>query len=231
MAENKDSMAKVAAILGTVATLLVAFNTWQVSQFDADLRQVESERELNFRIYQSIADSIESGKHQRIRAVRVLVNALATKELRKSYLSVLETGEVQIWERQEAILSGPAELAGTPRTNWRDWNYDIFWCSSSGAGAEAQANAIVAAIQAAGAEGRIRSRILPDSIRADDPYKSTEQYEVRFEASEETQATQVAELAGRAIGQPGSFNLRRIEPSKPTPWYVSVFACPETSAD
>ncbi len=120
MADKSDPMAKVAAILGAAATVLVAFNTWQVSQFDTKFREVESERELNFRIYQSIAESIESGKPQRIRAVRVLVDVLAAEELRESFLSALETGEVQIFESQQALPTGGVRLADDQRVDWGD---------------------------------------------------------------------------------------------------------------
>ena len=226
MANNSDPMAKVAAILGAAATALVAFNTWQVSQFDTDLRQVESERELNFRIYQSIAESIESGKPQRIRAVRALVDALATEGLKESFLSALESGEVQIYGSEQALPAGPGRPADADRVDWEDWDYDIFWCSSSGSAAETQANAIVAAIQSQGAKGRIRSRVLPDSIRATDPEASGEQYEVRYEASERPQAEAVGNLAQSIINASGSLNLLEIAPDKPTPWYISVFLCP-----
>ncbi|MDJ0657145.1 MAG: hypothetical protein QNJ40_23500 [Xanthomonadales bacterium] len=229
MSDKSDSMAKLAAVLGAVATVLVAINTWQVSQFETDFRQVESERELNFRIYQSIAESIESGNPQRIRAVRALVDALASEDLRDSFLSALETGEVQIYESQQAVPAGGARTTDAVREKWGDWDYDIFWCSSSGSAAESQANAIVAAIQGEGAEGRIRARVLPDSIRATGSYSSLQDYEIRYEESERKRAEAVGAIAERTISIPGSFNLREIAPLKPTPWYISVFICPEAT--
>ncbi len=85
----------------------------------------------------------------------------------------------------------------------------------------------MAAIQSRGAAGRIRARVLPESIRKTDPYSSPEKYEVRYEASESPQAKAVGELAESVISASGSFNLRQIAPVNPTPWYLSVFICPE----
>lgn len=229
MAGESDRMAKFAAAASAVAALLVAFNTWQVSQFDTDLRQVESERELNFRIYQSIAEAIESGKADRIRAVRVLVDALAAEKLKEGFLSALETGDVQIFEVDQALPVAANRSSTAVRNDWGDWDYDVFWCSSSGAAAEAQADALVAAIRNEGARGRIRARLLPDSIRKTDPYSSLSQYEIRYEATEKQQAKLVGDLAERTI-RGSQFELLEIEPEKSTPWYVSVFVCPQREA-
>lgn len=229
MPGESDPMAKVAAVLSAAAAILVAFNTWQVSQFDTDLRQVESERELNFRIYQSIAEAVESGKSERIRAVRVLVDALAAEKLKEGFLSALETGDVQIFEVDQALPLSADRSSAAARNEWGDWDYDVFWCSPSGAAAEAQADALVAAIQKEGAKGRIRSRLLPDSIRQTDPYSSENQYEIRYEATEEQQAKLVGDLAERTI-RGSHFDLLEIEPEKSTPWYVSVFICPQRQA-
>ncbi len=68
----------IATLLGAIATILLAFNTWKVSQFETELRAAESVRELNFRIYASIAEAIESNNPQRIRAVCALVEALSS---------------------------------------------------------------------------------------------------------------------------------------------------------
>ncbi len=209
-----------------IASLLLAYNTYQVSQFDADLRAVESEREVNFRIFQSIAEAVESGNPQRIRAVRALVTALASDSLREGFLDALEMGEVQIFEGGEATKTR-ARLE-EPSFDWEDWDYDVFWCSSAGAVAESQANAIVEALEMEDAKGRLRVRVLPESVRNSSAYNTVSAYEIRYEENEQDQAAAVARLADRTLGGQ-AFTLVPISPARPTPWYVSVFICPTST--
>jgi hypothetical protein len=223
MAEQSKNWTGVIAALGTVASLLLAYNTYQVSQFDTDLRRAESEREVNFRIYQSIAEAVESGNPQRIRAVRALVEALSSEGLRDPFLSALESGEVQIFAGEEATTA--RVRTEQPSFNWEDWDYDVFWCSGSGVAAEAQATAIVEALRAENAKGRIRVRVLPQSVREQGAYRSMADYEIRYEANEQAQATAVKALAERTMAVQG-FRLNQIAPQQRTPWYVSLFICP-----
>jgi len=207
-----------------------------VSEFDSTLRTIESERELNFRIYQSISESIESGNAQRIRAVRALVDALASDELKQGFLSALDSGEVQIFVAEEAATPRARDAApprpgsaGAGASVWGDWDFDVFWCSRSGAGAESQAKAIVDAVKAQGARGRIRDRVLPESIRQQGTYAELQPYEVRYEDGEAAQARAVQAVAAKALGGT-PVALKEITPKTATPWYVSVFVCPEPSA-
>ena len=222
--KQKSGVSILGALLGSVATLLLAFNTWQVSQFDKELRTTESNRELNFRMYTSITDAIESNNPQRIRAVRVLVESLATDDVRAGFLAALETGEVDIYKAEQALVSMPGTKERT--VNWRDWDFDIFWCSSSGAEAEAKSVRFVQALKEDGAQGRVRSRILPDSVRAQAGYASVFGYQIRYEKSEEQQAQDLKRLAEEVFGTTDVYELHAITPENPTPWYVSVFVCP-----
>lgn len=93
--EKSDKTGKFSTIFGTFATCLLALNTWQVSTIDSKIKQESNQRELNFRLYDSVAEAIDSGKAQRIQAVRVLVDSLASEELRAGFNAALSAGEVQ----------------------------------------------------------------------------------------------------------------------------------------
>lgn len=224
--------AQMAALLSAVTTLLVAFNTWKVSEFETDLKQVESERELNFRIYQSIAEALESDDARRIRAVRTIVSAMSPDHMKEGFLEALAAGEDDIYKKEEVAVVRQTAISRVPAmpseedNEWGGWAFDLFWCSSSGAAAQEQAEILRDALEEAGARGRIRARVLPESRRQQVSDAPTG-YEVRGEVGEENISRKLVEFANTALQPNEPFRFVPIQQDRKTAWYISAFLCPE----
>ena len=106
------------------------------------------------------------------------------------------------------------------------WDYDVFWCEASFVGKEPAgkdaASKIVEAIAKADAgHGRIRIRSLPRAVN-DRPGYGVSGYQIRAEPGEQVQAGKIKPALDSALRADVV-----IRPStQPTPWYLSVFACP-----
>lgn len=226
-----DRSSTVSAVLSGIVGVLVAFNTYQVSTFETDLKQVESERALNFRIYQSIAEALESDDERRMRAVRTIVEAMAGDEIKSGFLEALETRQTQLFDKETRELevvqsskAAPPVAAGTSAEefDWSRWDVDVFWCATSGAAAEGEAEAIVQALRERGANGRLRARELPARVNERTSY-GISGYEVRMGEGEEVPARILSELGVEIV--PGA-EFRRVRVAQKSPGYVSVFLCP-----
>lgn len=224
----------ITTIISTITALLVAYNSITINSFDKKLREVESERELNFRIYKSIAEALESDNPKRIRAVRAIVEVMASDKLREGFLEALESGEVRIYEKEEALKplefaasqEAPAAVVGS-NPEWYRWNYDVFWCSDSGSRAESISEMIKSSMIANGFDGRIRARLLPESVKNRKTFGKVEPYQIRVEPGKEKEnVRKIANEINKVSGLKERFDILTVSPSNPTPGYVSVFICP-----
>ena len=227
--------AQAAAVLSALTTALVAYNTYQVSSFETELRRVESNRELNFRLYASISEALESNDARRIQAVRTIVMTMSPEPLRDGFLDALRAGEESIFDSEQLDVRVPAAppsvsdptVAG--REGWGEWDFDLFWCSVSGVGAQGQAERLREALIADGAAGRVRVRVLPESRRAQ-VGAETFGYEVRGEVGEEAIAERLVSLARREVTPEFRFvSIDSDDQPVKTRWYVSAFLCPAPS--
>lgn len=199
----------------------------------------ESGREFNLKIYEILTSSIEERNPQKQEAAKAFIIVMVDEPLRSSLLNVLKQGgatEVketigQILEAEERFKSNlavvPTKQAAVSASHaWGEWDFDIFWCASSGAPAKAQAVSIAERLDAEGAKGRIRVRELPESINARTGYQ-IDGYAIRMNGNEGETATALKDLAEKALanaGAPGTFVLGVSNQS--TPWYISAFLCP-----
>lgn len=233
--DKSSAIPLVGAILAFIAAALGAWNTHQTNSVEASLKQLESERQVMFKLYDSIVatyGAAEADRLQRIRALRVLVQSLAKDEVRDGFLAALEVQEVEIFEGEEAAKPPPVVAAtgggsgagsGVAAALKRDGaSYDIFWCSRSGVAAESLAQKLEALLKSNGSQ-RARTRVLPESIRQRKGYR-IEGNVIRAEQDETELATHVKLLAEKEIGL--SFDVAPFNPGKPTPNYLSVFVCP-----
>lgn len=218
-------------LFGVIITALLALNTCQVSKFNEKTQQIENERELNFNLYKSISDAIDSSKPRNIRAARVLVENLASENLKDGFLAVLDSSEDDIYQIEESSTkiktTLPTNNSKTSDFKSRNWDYDIFWCSRSGAAAESLADSIRRDLITDGAEGRIRSRVLPEAIRQE-KYDGLASYEIKFDSSdnydERLQAQSLKGFIHKKTNR--DFKLKNNN-SGITEWYISVFICPQ----
>ena len=139
----------------------------------------------------------------------------------------------KILEAEEKFQTNVATVPQQKRVeastyHWGKWDFDIFWCSTSGAKAKAQAETIGEQLAAEGAEGRIRIRELPDSINAKSGYQ-IDGYAIRRNSNEKEAATALQSLAENALEKSGSnTTFTQSLTRQSTPWYISAFLCPSS---
>jgi hypothetical protein len=233
-------------LITAITAVMVLFLNNSVNKanlaIDGRLKELASQREeresiqdFNLKIYEIVIGSLETGDLQQQEAAKAFVVVMVDEPLRASLLSVLEQGgEPQIQQDVGQILEEEGKFKAEnvelvppnqkQRFNWEDWDYDIFWCTSSGSSAEFQANQIKDALLSEGAEGRIRVRELPDSINARSGYQ-IRGYAIRKNSGEDNQAAALKGLAESTLElSDGTFTIGLS--TQPTPWYISAFICP-----
>ena len=230
MNEKKNTgsgvLVSISTIISIITASLVAWNTVTVNKFETELKKVESERELNFRIYKSIAEALESENEKRIRAVRAIVEVMASENLRPGFLEALESAEVQIYEKEEATK--PVVPRSRGNQGWKKWNFDVFWCSSSASSGEAIAMEIVSVFDEKEIGNRIRLRILPESVKKRSGFGIPKPFEIRVEKGQEKDtAPDIIKFIQENTAIQDSFNIFQVSSKYPTPGYVSIFVCPE----
>jgi hypothetical protein len=218
----------------------------QVTLNKEEREERESNQDFNLKIYEIVTKSLEEKNAQKQEAAKAFVVVMVEEPLRSSLLNVLKQGgapEVQknISEilqaeqkfKQEVTLQTNVVAAVEtnkvkPTYNWGQWDFDIFWCTSSGPAANLQAEKIGAQLAAEGSEGRIRIRELPESINAKAGYQISGYGIRRNNNKNETEAANaLKKLAEEVLQKDGikpSFNIS--VSYQDTPWYVSVFVCP-----
>lgn len=243
---------KIAALVATVATVVSGFNAMQVSRFETNFKQVEAERELNFRIYSSIASALESQDPKQILAVRGIVEAMASESIKPAFRQALEPAMQRVFNQEQLDVptetvaatstggqstsngddaggggsdsSGYSKGQSSTKLAWNDWDFDIFWCSSSGIEAEGLANQISYWLVKDGAKGRVRTRVLPDSINDRASY-SVSGIEVRRSKNEAAMGQKLAQFVGN-LSSFKDLKVTEKTSNQNTPWYISVFVCP-----
>lgn len=199
----------------------------------------ESNQKFNLRIYDIVSESLEQKDEKKQEAAKAFIVVMVDEPLRTSLLSVLEQGaEPAVQKKINKILAAEtqfneqlAELPqkqadSQPSYTWEAWDFDIFWCSSSGEKARNQARLIAEQLLAEQAQGRIRVRELPASKNAQSGYKAAG-YEIRRNSNEVEVAEALAKL-GNLVLQADKINFNFRTTTQPTPWYVSTFICPSS---
>jgi len=201
----------------------------------------ESLEKKQLMVYDAVVKSLESGEQKRQRVSKALVTSMLEDPLRTELLNVLtESGSPEIKKEAQATLAlestfkaeervvSSKKADATPKANtssskWGDWDFDIFWCEGSGNPAKEQAEKIKKALLDEGAKGRLRVRLLPDSLNARPGYQHTG-YVIRYNDNEDEQSKQLKTLGDKAIASGASF-IRTLS-NQPTAWYLSAFVCP-----
>lgn len=199
----------------------------------------ESQQEFNLKIYQMVTESLKAKDKQLQDVATAFVVVLVEDEtLRSPLLRVLKQGgQPAIQERVSKILVEETKFQDEDQTrqvpsseqargfNWEDWDYDIFWCASSGDRALGQAARMKTQMEKEGSKGRIRVRELPESINAKKGYQING-YVIRHNRNELDQATALKHLGEKVLK---SLDVTfDISPSRQqTPWYLSAFVCPQ----
>lgn len=194
----------------------------------------ESIEKKQLMVYEAVVKSLESGDPKRQSVSKALVTSMLEDPLRTELLTVLTISaspeikrEAQATLAQESTFRAEERVIHTqPKktsSGWADWDFDIFWCERSGDVAKAQAEKIKKQLEDEGAKGRLRVRLLPESINSRPGYQHTG-YVIRYNIGEESQSNQLKSLGDKFVGPAASFLLSIS--NQPTPWYLSAFVCP-----
>jgi hypothetical protein len=225
----------------------------RVKQLDAKLKEQEAtlrdiqerraEREsvqkVQIEVYQQVVTSLEKNRPEMQRVAAALVTSLLDEPLRGGLLNALATTaepsiaqkvretltSENVFRRDESVTAQPeVEDKVRPKSfSWEDVDYDVFWCERSGEAAKRMASRIVAQLKEEGARGRLRVRMLPDSINARPGYQHSG-FVIRMNPGEELQASQLKRVCDAALTGAGTFHLSLS--AQNTPWYLSAFVCP-----
>jgi hypothetical protein len=215
----------------------------QVARQQQDRAERESIDSKRIKVYEAVVDSLSKNDERMQRVSAALVRAMLEEPLRTELLTVLsETGTAQIRNEVKQVLD-QAQVSAFERTevekkvtqvvaamkseparrfDWEDVDYDLFWCESSGPKAEARAQGMLDVMKAQGARGRLRVRILPDSVNARSGYGHTSNV-VRFNSGEEKQADALVHVGDQVLGGAGHF--AKSLSAQTTRWYLSAFVC------
>ncbi len=240
-----DNLTKFAALIMTVVGIISGINTYQINQLDSKISATESKNKWDFKVYDSVVGVVNSKDSGKILAVKVMVEHVASDELKKDLIKIVNNELEKLYETEEsrikrlptrsssvqtsepvvANVESPVvtETPNVSQVDWGSWDLDIFWCESSGAGAKEQADQLKYVIEGEGAQGRIRSRILPD-ITNQKPGYGVKGYQIRPNANELAFANQVAKFVNTLTNGDVSFEIK--QSAQKTPWYLSVFICP-----
>ena len=201
----------------------------------------ESNQNFNIKIYDIVTQSLEEGSPQKQEAAKAFVIVMVEEPLRSSLLHVLKQGGTptvkadigRILEQEEKFMSNISmvpekQREEAPSFDWGEWDFDLFWCSTSGDAAKQQAEAIGDQLLAEGAKGRVRIRELPESINAKSGYQ-IDGYAIRRNTDENETAEALKSLAERTLKKNGIRSDFRVGLTRQaTPWYVSAFVCPSS---
>lgn len=242
------SIDKLQIGVGVLLSLVAAYSSYQLNVTERSLKQAEfklkaseenrdnreSVEKKQLMVYEAVVKSLESGDSKRQRVSKALVTSMLEDPLRTELLTVLaESTSPEIKKEAQSTLALESAFkveeatvqAPQPQipSKWEDWDFDIFWCERSGENARVQAEKIKKQLEGEGAKGRLRVRLLPDSLNARPGYQHNG-YVIRYNLGEEEQSNRFKMLADKVIGSSAAFIPSLSHQS--TKWYLSAFVCP-----
>jgi hypothetical protein len=237
-------------IVTTILAIAAGWSGFQLNQADKRLKDVETkvaesqeqraDRESNDKkqmaVYDAVVSSLQTDNAKRQLVAKALVTSMLEVDspLRLGLLAALaDSGTPEVKQEVRLTLTKENQFREEENQvsvvkqgqsyNWQDIDYDIFWCEKSGTEAREIAKAIKKKLVSEGARGRIRARLLPDSINARPGYQHTG-YIVRLNRGEEKEADELSRVGNQILGQQDAF--QQSLSNQPTPWYLSAFVCP-----
>jgi len=228
----------------------------RVGRLEVEMKQSQERRaereslnKLVMEVYGQVEEAVavppgDTGVRQQ-KAAQALVRALIAHdpELKAALLEALyqtalpeakQEALESLYVAQEALSAqNIAQSSKQPErsggTSLGTYDFDVFWCESSGPAAKQAAEAVSSAITREGGKGRIRTRPLPDSRNREPGYR-LQGFGIRYNDPDERDvANALARIAAPAsatiLGGNPSFALKRS--GQQTKWYVSAFVCPD----
>lgn len=212
-----------------------------IQQSEESRKQHESDAELTFKLYEEVKSALlaEKDAEKRQGIALKLVEELASDSFKTRFITVIrdstpipvikERASTAAYDSESKDLTTRAiqvtaknEGATVAQTGWSNWDFDFFWCESSGDKARREANDALA-IKNDSARGRWRIRMLPKSINALPGYRISG-YQIRVNQDEQEMGKRLKDNLSKIA--PNGNNFATYQVSTPTPYYVSVFFCP-----
>lgn len=243
-------------VLGIFITYRTFVISDRVGRLEVELKQSQERRaereslnKLVMEVYGQVEEAVavppgEVGVRQQ-KATQALVRALIAHdpELKAALLEALyqtalpearQEALESLYVAQEAasaqnIARSSQQPARSDDTSLGTYDFDIFWCESSGPAARQAAEAVSSAITREGGKGRVRTRPLPDSRNRDPGYRH-QGFAIRYNAPAERDIAQaLSRIATTASGTilGGAPSFTPTPSAQQTPWYLSAFVCPD----
>jgi hypothetical protein len=247
---GSSTLGTLNVVITTILAIVAGWSGFQLNHADNRLKDLEAqvktteeqraERESGEKkqmmVYEAVVNSLESNNSKRQSVAKALVTSMLELDnpLRSGLLAALaDSGTPEVREEVRSIVSKenrfrqeqyqPSVSKAGKLFDWRDIDYDVFWCEKSGPTAQRIADSIKQELLSEGAKGRIRSRLLPDSVNARPGYQHAG-FVIRYNQGEEKEALELARVGNKVLSQDGIF-----QPSvshQQTAWYLSAFVCP-----
>lgn len=241
--ETKDSKGKpegatksFVALVAAVPSLISAFTAYMAYNLDQELGYLREQRALDLQMYQAAKEALHGTPKQQLAAL-ALIDSLGREPLKSALIRTFEVSEtsdpdttvkavVLLGEtRKENPASEPVAVKSASPT-WGNWDFDLFYCSSSPENAQREAEKVAAALQGEGAQGRIRVRELATEVNQRSGYRING-YQVRRQTNEEKTGNALADFASEFLEDKGDSFVARTS-TQDTPWYLSAFFCPDS---
>lgn len=207
-------------------------------------KQHESDAQLTFKLYEEVKSALLDDRDPEKRQLIALklVEELATESFKTRLITVIrdatpiagikakastaayesESEEVVVRLAELQPVKASVNALSNRTSTWSNWDFDFFWCESSGEKAKQEAFEALT-IKDAAATGRWRVRMLPNSINAQSGY-GISGYQVRINQDELEVGNRLSASLASAISPGRSFVIHEVR--NLTPYYVSVFFCP-----
>ncbi len=192
-------------------------------QIDNQLRQKEFDNNLKMTIYQEVKEAIKQKDDSTLQnATLIVINEMLKddslfKEKLKTVLFA-STNSKKLIATQQKIDQFSVEQTSTPVNGFR---IDVFYLDNILAEAKPRAEKIQALLQKKYPTYKVRLRLLPREINAQNGYR-VDANQIRFEPGEK----QIANDVLKTIGAEGIFQKEQPIPhltSNSTPNYISIF--------
>ena len=237
----------VLPLITVLTGVMVVYLNNSVSRVESKLKEsqeLRAEREsyhsYDLKIYDKVVESLESNDRKRQQVAQALVVVMASDSFRVKLLNVLEKAAVDTVRREvtkiiekentfkveeeiveKHVLPNKTFTSSSDDADWKDYNYDIFWCEKSGENAQQFAAKVEKQLKENGATGRIRIRQLPESVNSRGGYQIAG-YVIRANQNEIKIAEELQKRGRAILGKDFIITFS----GQQTPAYVSAFICP-----
>ncbi|RPH29749.1 MAG: hypothetical protein EHM93_16925 [Bacteroidales bacterium] len=198
-------------------------------QIETNLKQKEFENNIKFHMFEEVKGAITKNDDKLQKAVLLLVNEMLADDslFRDKLISILmsspNTDESVRKIQQDIEVKTKHYIKQDELIASEEFTIDVFYLEDIIKEAEPRAKQIVDILKAEFPDYQVRLRLLPHSINAKTRYRISAN-EIRYEPEEKEMAQKVLDLINsKNVFKLEMPRLNEINPTKPTPNYISVY--------